>query len=96
MKAYIVVDVTIHNPSEYDEYRKLTPASLESFGGKFIVRGGHTETIEGTWQPQRFVIVEFPSAQNAREWYNSESYQNAKIIRQRTAHTQMILAEGFE
>ena len=96
MKAYIIVDVTIHDPILYEDYKKLTPGSLEPFGGKFLVRGGTTETLEGNWTPGRFVILEFPSVENARAWYNSNEYEAAKALRQRAAHTQMVLAEGFE
>jgi uncharacterized protein (DUF1330 family) len=96
MKAYVIVDVTIHDPVEYENYKKLTPGTLAPYGGKFLVRGGKTETIEGDWQPGRFVVLEFPSVENARAWYSSGTYSDAKIIRQRAAHTQMILVEGFE
>jgi uncharacterized protein (DUF1330 family) len=96
MKAYIIVDVTIQDPILYEDYKKLTPASIHSHEGKFLVRGGKTETIEGDWAPGRFVILEFPSIEKAREWYRSEGYTQAKSIRQRAAHTQMILAEGCE
>lgn len=96
MKAFIIVDVTIVDPTVYESYKKLTPASLKPFDGKFLVRGGATETLEGSWTPGRFVILEFPSVDKARAWYTSEEYEFAKAIRQRSAHTQMILAEGFE
>jgi uncharacterized protein (DUF1330 family) len=96
MKAYVVVDVDIHDPVHYEEYKKLTPGSLVAYGGKFLVRGGKTETIEGDWAPVRFVILEFPSMEKAKAWYASDDYQKARIIRQRSAHTQMIFAEGFE
>jgi uncharacterized protein (DUF1330 family) len=96
MKAYIIVDVNIHDAVLYEDYKKLTPESLTAFGGRFLVRGGMTETLEGTWSPNRFVILEFPSIEKARAWYTSEEYEAAKLIRQRAAHTQMILAEGFE
>lgn len=96
MKAFIIVDVTIIDHALYESYKKLTPASLQPFDGKFLVRGGVTETLEGNWVPGRFVILEFPSVEKARAWYTSEEYESAKAIRQRSAHTQMILAEGFE
>ena len=56
MKAYVIVDVKIHDHSRYDDYKKLTPASLVPFDGKFIVRGGTTETLEGDWEPGRVVV----------------------------------------
>ena len=95
MKAYIVVDVNITNPTLYEDYKKLTPASLVPFEGKFIVRGGVAETLEGEWQPGRFVMIEFPSKQKAQEWWDSALYAPAKALRQATSHTNMILVEGI-
>jgi uncharacterized protein (DUF1330 family) len=96
MPAYIIVEVAIHNPAEYEDYKKLTPASLIPFDGKFIVRGGKSETLEGDWNPERIVVVEFPTLEKAKAWWNSESYAPAKALRQRTAHTKMIVVPGFE
>jgi uncharacterized protein (DUF1330 family) len=96
MAAYIIVEVTIHNPEEYEDYKKLTPGSLTKFQGKFVVRGGKTETLEGVWNPQRLVVLEFPSTELAKAWWSSEEYAPAKALRQRTASTRMILVEGFE
>ena len=95
MSAYIIVDVQINDHESYEEYKKLVPASLAAYDGKFIVRGGETETLEGTWKPHRFVILEFPEANRARQWWSSSEYAKAKAMRQRAAVTQMILAEGF-
>jgi uncharacterized protein (DUF1330 family) len=95
MKAYIVVDVNVTNPTLYEDYKKLTPASLVPFDGKFIVRGGVAETLEGEWQPGRFVIIEFPSKQKAKEWWDSPLYAPAKALRQATSQTNMILVEGI-
>jgi len=94
MAAYVIVEVNVHNPTEYEEYKKLTPATLSAFGGEFVVRGGETETLEGEWQPQRIVVLEFPTVQRAKEWWNSEAYSKAKVIRQRTATTKMIVVQG--
>lgn len=95
MAAYIIVEVTIHNPVEYEDYKKLTPGSLKKYQGKFVVRGGNTETLEGDWTPQRLVVLEFPSTALAKAWWSSEEYAPAKALRQRTASTKMILVEGF-
>ena len=94
MKAYIIVDVNITNPSRYEDYRKLTPASLVPYDGKFIVRGGATETLEGEWLPGRVVVLEFPSVQLAKAWWSSAGYAPAKAIRQSAADTKMIIVEG--
>ena len=94
MAAYIIVDVTINDPVEYEAYKKLTPASIAAYNGKFIVRGGQTETLEGDWQPGRIVVVEFPTLSIAKAWWISDEYAVAKSIRQRTAETKMIVVEG--
>ena len=94
MAAYVIVDVTIMNPIEYESYKKLTPASIAAYNGKFIVRGGQTETLEGDWQPGRVVVVEFPTLSIAKAWWASDEYSVAKSIRQRTAETKMIVVEG--
>ena len=94
MPAYVVVDVSIRDAAAYEEYKKLTPASLEAFGGKFIVRGGKTESIEGGWQPGRVVVAEFPDMATLKRWYDSEIYTEAKRIRHASADTRMIFVEG--
>lgn len=96
MKAYIIVDVKVNNPSRYEDYKKLTPASLQPFGGKFIVRGGAVNALEGEWQPGRLVVIEFPSVEKAKAWWGSDVYAPAKAIRQASSETKMILVEGFD
>ena len=96
MKAYIIVDVKITDPVRYEDYKKLTPGSLEPFEGKFIVRGGTTEVLEGSWQPGRVVVLEFPSKEKAKAWWSSEEYAPAKALRQSASISQMILVEGAE
>ena len=94
MSAYIIVDIKVNEPKEYDTYKKLTTGTLANFGGRFIVRGGQSETLEGEWKPERVVVLEFPSIQKAKAWWGSPEYAQAKEIRQRTAVTKMILVEG--
>jgi uncharacterized protein (DUF1330 family) len=94
MKGYIIVDVIIQDPVRYEEYKKLTPGSLAPFDGKFIVRGGATETLEGDWNPGRIVVLEFPSVEKAKAWWSSDGYAPAKALRQATSITQMIVVEG--
>lgn len=96
MPAYIIVDITIHNAEKYEGYKKLTPASIATYDGKFIVRGGSTETLEGDWQPGRLVVLEFPSVERAKQWWASEEYAPAKALRQANADTRMILVEGLD
>lgn len=94
MKAYVIVDVKIHDPKLYDDYKKLTPGSLVPFDGKFVVRGGACETLEGDWEPGRIVVLEFPSMEKAKEWWSSSGYAPAKALRQSASHTRMIVVEG--
>jgi uncharacterized protein (DUF1330 family) len=94
MPAYVAVQVVINDPVAYERYKKLTPGSLEPFGGRFLARGGATEALEGTWKPQRFVLLEFPSVERARAWWNSPEYAEAKRLRQTSASTEMLLIEG--
>src|SRR5262249_13087751 len=79
-----------------EEYKKLAGASVEKYGGKYIVRGGKTEVLEGDWQPKRIVVLEFESAQRAKEWLNCEEYREPRKMRHRTARTNMILVEGMK
>ena len=95
MAAYIVVQVDVKDPSRYEDYKKLVLPTLDAFGGRFLVRGGKTETLEGDWAPRRFVIVEFPDLARAKAWWASDAYAPAKALRQATSVTQMIVAEGL-
>ena len=95
MPAYVIVEVSIHDQETYEEYKKLTPAAVSAYGGSFVVRGGETETLEGDWDPQRIVVLQFPTLEKAREWWASPEYAPAKALRQRAAHTKMLLVEGY-
>ena len=94
MSAYVIVEVSIHDQAAYEEYKKLTPAAVAAYDGKFVVRGGQAEALEGDWQPERIVVLEFPTVERAKEWWSSEMYTAAKVIRQRAATTKMIVVQG--
>ena len=94
MSAYVIVEVTIQDHKDYEHYKKLTPPAIAAFDGKFVVRGGRTITLEGDWKPERIVVLEFPNVDRANEWWHSEIYTEAKLIRQRAATTRMIIVEG--
>ena len=95
MSAYVVVEVEVLDAERYETYKRMVPPSLAAYGGRFIVRGGAAETLEGTWSPKRLVIVEFPSVARAKAWWDSPEYAEAKALRQATARTQMIVVEGI-
>lgn len=94
MPGYVIADVEVTDPAAYEEYRKLVPASIQKYGGKYLVRGGQHETLEGTWMPSRLVVIEFASVEQARRWYLSDEYRRAKEVRQRTALSNVIIVEG--
>ncbi|HSE05513.1 MAG TPA: DUF1330 domain-containing protein [Methylomirabilota bacterium] len=94
MAAYIIADVTVTDPATMEEYRKLVPATLAPYGGRFIVRGGAHQTVEGDWKPNRLVILEFPSVEQAKRWYDSEQYRQPKAMRLRAGRTNLVLVDG--
>jgi uncharacterized protein (DUF1330 family) len=94
MSAYIIVDVDVHDPARYEEYKQKAASSITAFGGRYLVRGGAVTKLEGDWTPGRFVVLEFPSVARAKEWWNSDLYRPIKAIRHATARSKMILIEG--
>jgi uncharacterized protein (DUF1330 family) len=94
MSAYVLANVTVKDPVRYEDYRRLVTPTLAKYGGRFIVRGGKVEVLEGDWQPNRLVVVEFPSVEHARQWWSSPEYSEAKLIRQATSEGTLIILEG--
>jgi uncharacterized protein (DUF1330 family) len=94
MPAYIIADIQVTDPAAYDGYRPLAAASIAQFGGRFVVRGGNVDLLEGEPQPERIVVIEFPDADTARRWYRSEEYQKALKIRQAASRGRVFLVEG--
>jgi uncharacterized protein (DUF1330 family) len=94
MSAYVIAEVSITNPDVFAEYRKGVPATIEKYGGRFVVRGGTVETKEGGWSPPRIVLIEFPSMDQARKWYHSAEYAGRLAMRLKSADTKLILVEG--
>lgn len=94
MPAYIVGDITVTDPERYKDYAAHTQSTLEPFGGRFIVRGGAHETLEGGWAPGRLVVIEFPDSDAARGWYGSDAYRAILPIRQEASTGSLVLVEG--
>ena len=94
MPAFVIANITIVDPVRYEDYRRMVPATLVPFGGRFVVRGGHTEVLEGDWRPSRLVLLEFPSVERARAWWNSPEYAEARALRQATSTGTLIILEG--
>lgn len=96
MSAYVIVDIEITDPEGYQAYKELAPAAVAHYGGKYLARGGKTETLEGDWKPGRLVILEFPSVEHAKAWLNSPEYAPAKALRHQYAHSRMVVVQGVE
>jgi uncharacterized protein (DUF1330 family) len=94
MPAYVIVDIEVKNTVEYEEYKTLSTQAVAAYGGRFLARGGKVDVLEGDWQPERLVILEFESVERAVQWWDSPEYTQAKRIRQRTAATNMVVIEG--
>ena len=94
MPAYVIAQLTITDPQGFEEYRQMVPATIAKYGGRYVVRGGKTEILEGDWDPKRLVVIEFENAERAKQWWASEDYREAKLLRQRTAQTNLIIVEG--
>jgi uncharacterized protein (DUF1330 family) len=94
MAAYLIAEVEITDPVAYEEYRRIVPATIAQYGGRYLVRGGAVETKEGGWMPSRMVVLEFPSMAQARKWYQSPEYAPALAIRSRAGKSKVILVEG--
>ena len=94
MAAYVIVEIEVTDPVGYEEYKKQAAATVHAYGGKYIVRGGETEVLEGNWKPKRIVILEFESMARAKEWLNCEEYREPRKLRQRTSKTNMLVIEG--
>jgi uncharacterized protein (DUF1330 family) len=95
MSAYVIVEIEVQDPVGYEEYKKLAGATVNAHGGKYIVRGGKTEVLEGDWEPKRIVVLEFESMDRAKEWLNCEEYREPRKMRHATARTNMVLVEGL-
>ena len=95
MPAYVINDMEITDPALFEEYKKLSPAAVELYGGRFLARGGQIETLEGNWSPKRVVILEFPSMAQAQAWSESLEYAPAKRLRQMSAKSNLVMIEGF-
>ena len=94
MAAYVIVEVEITDPQLYAEYGKGVPGTVAAFGGKYLVRGGKSESKEGGWAPKRVVVLEFPSMERARSWYDSAEYKPLLAMRAKAAKSKMLFVEG--
>jgi len=94
MPAYLIAEIDVTDPVAYEGYRKLVPAAVAAYQGKFLVRGGTVESKEGGWSPARLVIIEFPTLNAAQRFYDSPEYAPALAIRLKASRGRLVLADG--
>jgi uncharacterized protein (DUF1330 family) len=94
MTAYVIGEIEITDPALYEEYRKQVLPVVTKYGGKFIVRGGKVEPLEGGWSPKRLVALEFPSGEQARSFYRSPEYAPLIKLRQKASRGRLLIVEG--
>jgi uncharacterized protein (DUF1330 family) len=94
MPAYVIGEIEVTDPAAYEDYRKQVMAVVTKYGGRFIVRGGKVETLEGGWAPKRVVALEFPSLEQAQKWYRSPEYAPLIELRKKASRGKLILVEG--
>jgi uncharacterized protein (DUF1330 family) len=96
MPAYVIVETDIVDAAQYERYKAASPAAVAAGGGRFVVRGGEIDVLEGDWEPSRLVVLEFPDIAAARRWYDSEVYDEAKKLRAGAARLRMVAVQGVE
>jgi uncharacterized protein (DUF1330 family) len=95
MTAYVVYQGEVLDPVRYEEYRARAAASIDAAGGRYVVRGGDVEVLEGEPPPGRTVIVEFPTRQAALDWYRGDDYTAAREFREGAARARMYVVDGL-
>jgi uncharacterized protein (DUF1330 family) len=96
MTAYVLADIDVHDSARYEDYKPLAASSIEQYGGRYAIRGGAVEVLEGEWPTGRFVVLEFPDAAAARRWYDSPEYAAARAIRQEASSGRFLLVSPPE
>jgi uncharacterized protein (DUF1330 family) len=94
MAGYVIAEVEVTDPTGFEEYRRVVGTTIEKYGGRYAVRGGAVQVVEGDWQPKRLVVLEFPTLEQARRWYDSEEYRAPKALRMKTARSRVVIVEG--
>lgn len=94
MPAYVIVNVDVTDPVPYEDYKKAAHASITAHGGRYLARGGATHVLEGSWTPRRLVLLEFPTPDQARAWWDSSEYAAPKALRQSCSSAELVIVEG--
>jgi uncharacterized protein (DUF1330 family) len=94
MAAYIIANLRVTDPEKFDRYKVLSNAAVKAHGGRFLIRGGRSETLEGAWSPNRMTVIEFPSWEAATSYVHSVDYAQAREAREEAATVEMIVVQG--
>jgi uncharacterized protein (DUF1330 family) len=94
MAAYVIADIEVTDSTGFAEYQQKVPATIAAYGGRYLVRGGACEVLEGSWSPKRCVVLEFPSMAQLKTWYGSPEYRPLIAIRERTTKSNLVVVEG--
>jgi uncharacterized protein (DUF1330 family) len=95
MPAYLIVDVEVTDPEQYEKYKAVAPAAIAKYGGRYLVRGGAHTTLEGSWRPHRMVLLEFPDVEAAKRFYDSPEYREARALRANAGKGSFVVVEGL-
>ena len=95
MAAYVIADIEVTDRAGFAEYQQKVPTTISAYGGRYLVRGGATEVMEGGWSPRRCVVLEFPDMARLKAWYGSSEYRPLLAIRERTAQSNLVIVEGI-
>jgi uncharacterized protein (DUF1330 family) len=95
MAAYIILDIDVKDPLGYEEYKKQGAPTILAYGGRPLARGGKTEVWEGNWKPKRLVLLEFKNMEEAKRWWDSPEYTEAKKLRHKSAYTNVVFLDGL-
>ena len=95
MPAYLIVDIEVTDPERYKQYIEAVPATIASYGGKYLARGGETVVLEGDWEPKRMVVLQFESLERIRQWWESDGYRAPKLLRQSASVGKIVAVEGL-
>ena len=94
MPAYVIAQIEVTDVEQFRKYLQENPRTIALYGGRYVVRGGEIVTLEGAAPANRLVVIEFPSLEKAKEWYNSPEYQKVKVLRDGAAHGSIIAVQG--
>lgn len=94
MTAYVIAKIEVTDPAAYESYKVLSTRAVLESGGRFLVRGGNAQVLEGDWEAPRLVVIEFASVELAKSFYDGEAYRAARLARAKAAKMQLAVVEG--